>query len=225
MKGKTRCHAHGGKSRAPGPGHPTYIHGRRSKFTEHLPEHLRAGFEASMSDPDLLSVRVELGLIDTRLMELMSHLGTGESATRMGLLSEAVHHLGASIAGMGPVNKLSKSERALKRTLLEHMGRLRRLLDASLGDCRTWEDIYATVASRIKLTDTERKVVEMKRAHVDSDRLHVVLNQLLASVRTHVIKLPGGSEAVNGVATDLFKMLGLDVPTTAPEPEPEGRLN
>ena len=70
MLGASRCRFHGGKTPR---GHalPQTRHGRYSKD---LPTYLASRFHESQSDPDLLNLRAEIALIDTRLGELVASL-------------------------------------------------------------------------------------------------------------------------------------------------------
>lgn len=207
-----RCRLHGGKQPAPGPSHPNWKHGRQSKFMEHLPQKLRASFLASIDDPDLLSVRNELALMDSRLHELLQRLQSGETVERMRMLSETVHQIRSALLVKDPNLK----------ELRDLADKARMLVDTSFGEDSVWNKIEGAISSRISLTETERKVMEMKQANIASDRLQVLMQQLLSSVRQHVVGLPGGPEAVNGVATDLFNILGLGRPRAG---EIEGRPN
>lgn len=164
-----------------------------------------------MTDPELLSVRSELALIDSHLHDLLDQLTTGESRERMLIINETVHKMDNILSSPKP------SLSSLKALVRQARG----LLNLSFGEDSVWAKINDTIGSRIRLTDSERKLDEMKQASVASDRLQVLMMQLLASVRQHVVDLPGGPDAVNGVATDLLNMLGM-----APEKsEADGDLN
>jgi hypothetical protein len=195
-----RCRFHGGKSAKAGPTHHTWKHGRRSQFTKHLPEHLRAAFDASASDPDLLSVRNEIALADSRLHDLLDKLTSGESAARMLSLRGLVKAMG---------NELRKADPnpAALAMAVERMGAV---LDAAFGDDSVWAQIQAIMGTRMQLTETERRVADSKKANVDADSLRLLLQMILSSVRQHVLPLAGGSDAVGGVAEDIFKMTGMN---------------
>lgn len=199
ITGRNRCRLHGGATPVAGPTHPNWKHGRRSKLFSHLPSKLRASFEASITDPDLLSVRSELALVDSRLHELLDRLNSGETHDRMVKLSTTIHQLQSATNAPDP------SLPAIKAIA----DRARALIDVSFGEDSVWGKIQDTISSRISLTETERKIAEMKQANVAADRLQILLHQVLASVRQHVINLPGGDTAISGVAVDIFNMMGL----------------
>ena len=64
------CRVHGGQSRA-GFEHPSLKHGRYSK---HLPTKAMAEFQQALHDPELLSLRNDIALVDVRLNELVAGL-------------------------------------------------------------------------------------------------------------------------------------------------------
>jgi len=76
VKGRTRCKHHGGKTHPGGPGHPTYKHGKTSKF---LPGKLGEKFLEAYNDPELLSHRKYAAMFDVRVRQLCERLYTGEA--------------------------------------------------------------------------------------------------------------------------------------------------
>lgn len=75
LPGKTRCRLHGGHALA-GPAHPNFIHGR---YSTDLPTGLAARTRAGLEDPELLSLRAELALVDARNGELLASIRDGEA--------------------------------------------------------------------------------------------------------------------------------------------------
>jgi hypothetical protein len=77
MKGSTVCYYHGGPS-LKGTAHPNFKDGHTSKY---LPARLQATYEEMMADPDILTLRREVGIIRTRLAELQGKLDAGGGAS------------------------------------------------------------------------------------------------------------------------------------------------
>jgi hypothetical protein len=73
--GRDVCRFHGGKVPR-GPALPQFRHGRYSRF---LPSRLAATYQTAAKDPELLSLRRELALVDARLDDLLQRVDTGES--------------------------------------------------------------------------------------------------------------------------------------------------
>lgn len=86
---------HGGKSLS-GTAHPNWNHGRRSKYR--LPNRLQAAFEASVDDPELVSLRSELALMDAMINEVLRELDGVERTTWPSLVatSDAIDAAAAS---------------------------------------------------------------------------------------------------------------------------------
>lgn len=80
-----RCYHHGGASPAPGPTHPRYKNGVRSKY---LPAAVAKHFDEAMADPEFLSVRENAALVFARKKQLEQRLETGESSAAWKLLKE-----------------------------------------------------------------------------------------------------------------------------------------
>jgi hypothetical protein len=71
-----RCRLHGGAAPR-GVGHYAFSTGRHSRY---LPTRLASRYQQALSDPDLLSLRDEVALLDTRISTVVEALEAGESA-------------------------------------------------------------------------------------------------------------------------------------------------
>jgi hypothetical protein len=71
IKGSTRCRLHGGKS-LKSIAHPSFKTGKHSKF---LPQQLRRDYDATLHDPELLSLRDAIALTEARVVDLVQRLG------------------------------------------------------------------------------------------------------------------------------------------------------
>lgn len=92
--GRTRCHLHGGRT-LKGPDHPNFKHGRYSKF---LPGGLRDQYEEAVADPELLSARSEVALLQLRISELLGRLQTGECGALWSTLRKTFGSIKAALA-------------------------------------------------------------------------------------------------------------------------------
>jgi hypothetical protein len=73
MKGRNRCRNHGGKAPVAGPTHHAYKHGRYSLAG--VPKPLRAFLEQTANDPELMSLRQEIMLVQATIVESVQALG------------------------------------------------------------------------------------------------------------------------------------------------------
>ena len=68
--GRTKCHIHGGKT----PRGAESPHYRGLGFSKHLPTRLQDTYEDAERDPELLKLRKEIALTQTRIVDLLSRL-------------------------------------------------------------------------------------------------------------------------------------------------------
>lgn len=80
MTGRDLCYHHGGMSLV-GPANPAYRDGRYSRY---MPKRLLEQYERAAGDGDLLVMRDDVAIVDTRLAELLSKLDSGETDPRSG---------------------------------------------------------------------------------------------------------------------------------------------
>ena len=71
--GKRTCKFHGGASLV-GPDHPRYT-GKSRYLSKYLPRRLEQRLVEAQQQPDLATLRKELGLLDLRLNDLLQRLG------------------------------------------------------------------------------------------------------------------------------------------------------
>ncbi len=75
--GSGRCKLHGGNHRA-GPAHPRWTHGRYAESVRSkLPHRLREVYVASLEDPELVSHRADLALLNARKLQLLDERDVG----------------------------------------------------------------------------------------------------------------------------------------------------
>ena len=75
VHGAARCRMHGG-TQPVGVASPNYVHGDRSAF---LPNRLLQRYRGAMTDPELLNMGTDLGLIETRLADVLGRVDTGDA--------------------------------------------------------------------------------------------------------------------------------------------------
>lgn len=73
LRNRSRCKLHGGKAPVAGPTHPAYKHGRYSMAS--IPKPLREFLEQTASDPELMSLRQEIMLVQSTIAASVQALG------------------------------------------------------------------------------------------------------------------------------------------------------
>lgn len=199
LKENGRCMYHAGHVPPPGPTNQNWINGRSSKLLEAIPHKLRDGFVASMKDPEIISVRSELGLVDTRIMDLVRDLATEQYSDEWKTdLEKQLAHLRLEI----------EQEDDLDRdAALEAISNAEDALASRDGDSQAWAAILGAIETRRKLVDTERRLLEAHQASVDVNQMKAILLHILTAVREHVLPLDGGRKAVDGIAVEVRKLL------------------
>jgi hypothetical protein len=173
MVGKTVCRLHGGKSLA-GLAHPSLRHGRYSKD---LPARLVARYEDARTDPQLASVREEIGLVEARLHELLQRLDDGDPGPQWGKLAQAWKAYRRAVEVGDDLTAMAA------QTLLDEG------LEAGAHECLLWQEVSKKIEQLRQWRQTEhRRLVEMEQL-ITAERAHVLLGALLAvmqqAVTTH----------------------------------------
>jgi hypothetical protein len=188
VKGRTCCRMHGGKTLV-GTACPQYRSGRYSAY---VPARLRARYEPARVDPDLLSLRGELALVDALLRDLLSRVATGESGPLWVDLKKA--HRGFTrtrLAGDVPEMNTALAEMEL-------------LIDTSVRDHAAWGEIGALIEQRRRLAESESKrLVALQQMMTQEDAL-LMMHRLVDIITRHV----PDKKALSGIIVDLQQMAG-----------------
>lgn len=170
-----RCKMHGGNLPA-GPLHHNYTHGRTSRMYKSLPARFREAYVASIEDDDLLSLRADISLTDTRIDELIQRLDTGESGQRWRQLGLMAQQLLAECRKNEPsVDKL----RSRSIEIAEISGK-------ALATDRAWRELKGAKEQRRKLVDTERSRLKDLHAYLTAEEALSIVSRLVDSVVRHV---------------------------------------
>lgn len=177
-----RCRMHGGKSLG-GIGSPRYKTGRYSKY---LPSRLADKYNESLSDPELLTLREDISLLDARVAELLEKLDAGESKylwkslrDRMDDFEKAQRYAGAT--------KNEEVKKAKQLEAAEALSDIRTIIHKGASDWNMWTEIGTTLDQRRKLVDSERKrLVDMENMITTSDAISLA-RALAAAVKELVV--------------------------------------
>lgn len=168
--GRTRCRLHGGASLA-GAASPSFKHGRYSRY---LPTRLAEAYEAALADDALIVMRDELGLVDSRLAELIANVD------REGFVQQWQHARNA-FESFTLANQRGDSD-GMQAALRE----LNTALNRGLGDQHKWREIVALVESRRRVVETEQRRLERGANAMTAERAMVLLHRIVDIIRRHV---------------------------------------
>ena len=162
-----RCNIHGGKSLI-GIASGTFQTGRWSK---HVPTRLAARVAESEADPNLISLRSEIALLDGRIAELLEQVDNSEAGELWKRCKEAMREYDQA--------KSPESQ-------YEALGSLRFYINEGYKDYMSWMDIRHTIEDRRRLADSERQRLKDMQAMIDAKSVTVLIGQIGLIIRDHV---------------------------------------
>lgn len=180
-----RCRMHGGLS----PAGVASGRFKTGKFSRYLPERLLERYQEAQSDATLLELRDEIALVDTRLLDLLQRVDTGES--------------GAIWKKLQQLWKDYRDEEGSDRAtdLLLEIGRT---IAEGAADYAAWDDVGKQVNQRKALTESQRKrEVELQQG-ITAEKAMILIAQLTEIIRRHVTD-PATRAAI---AADLVQLTG-----------------
>ncbi len=182
-----RCRMHGGKSLA-GIGSPNFKTGRYSRY---LPERLIERYQESSNDSELLALRSEIALTDTRLADLLSRVDTGES----GVLWKSAQSVFLDLIAANASSDREKGTTALND--------LNRILNLGVDDYLAWDEIGKMLEQRRKLVESERKRLTDMEQMITAERAMVLLSAVVAIIKEHVTD----RKALSAISTDIGQLI------------------
>lgn len=166
------CQVHGAGSPHKGrPGGRPVTNGRWSK---QLPTRLLERYETSARDAELLALREEIALVDSRIGDVLSRVDSGES----GAIWQAV---GLAYAALMQAKSAGKA-----KEFAAALGDLGALIERGRQDYAAWADVIGLIEQRRRLVESERKrLVDMQNMMTAEEALTLAA-RLASIVREHV---------------------------------------
>lgn len=165
-----RCYKHGGAT-PKGINSPNFKHGRHSKY---LPKGLLTAYESASKDPDLLSVRAEIALMDVMLSGLLPKLGTADNGKSWQDLKKTMRDIRQAVAHNDPT------------LLKDGLNQIDGIINANISYYETEREIKDTVESRRKLVETEQKIALQGERAIGVEQLMVLMSQVLHVIQSVV---------------------------------------
>lgn len=170
VPGKKVCAIHGGKSLS-GIASKSLKHGRHSKY---LPGGLLERYQQALSDDDLLNLKHEVALVDTRIAELLEQIEPGDLGVRWLELKEHFETLQTAT---------QKQDLGAGRAAFEQIGLL---IHGGATDYQSWAQISNLLEQRRKLVDTERRRLVDMQQMITSEQALLLVTALSGIVREEV---------------------------------------
>lgn len=169
-KSWTVCKYHGAGTVASPAGRPPVT----GVYSKHLPTRYLQDYEDSLNDPNLLSMRREMALLDVRLGELLKRLETSDAPQAWNKISVATAMMDKAIHD----NKFDELPTILRM--------LRDAVMAHREDSESWREIVALIDNRRKVADVERRRVEAAKKYLTLQEANTMMAYFVASVMKNV---------------------------------------
>ncbi len=166
---------HGGNT-PKGIAHPNYSTGLHSKY---VPAHMQAGYDQAITDPNLLSLKHDIALLDTRRDEILQQLSTGQTWSKVTELAYQVQN---------------------------DLDALPMLLDAIAEGSKeqsVWAEWSSLAEQRRKHVDSERARLKDLNAMVSVEQVMILAASFAALVKKYV----SDPVALRGISEGLIKLL------------------
>lgn len=165
VTGRRVCKTHGGVGNNPGPTHPNWKHGRRSKY---VPARLADKYAESLEDPQLTEYRQDVALLESRLVELLT---TGESLPLWGQTQHAFGEMRKAMA--------DKDGAATQQWLAS----LESLIGRGMADALRWAEVYRVTEQIGKTKEREHKRMVQAQQMISAEQLLAMLGQIADAAR------------------------------------------
>ena len=174
---------HGGKTPR-GPSSVHYKDGRHSRF---LPARMFAAYRAAGIDPELMSLRQDLALIDARIIDVLKRVDTGEA----GVIWQAAQ------AAMVRFDRawVRKDGEAMEAALAE----AKRLITQGASDWAAWQEVGSLIEQRRKLVESEQRRLTLTHEMLSRDQAMALVGQVVDILQRHVTD----RDILNAVALDM----------------------
>lgn len=171
---------HGGKSPI-GVGSGTLT--ANGRYSKHLPTRLAGSYHEAKNDPDLLNLRSEIGLLDSRTQDVLGCVSNGEAGELWKRLKEALREY----------DKAKQDDKA------EAFGHMRWLINEGWQEWMNWMEIRHIIQERRSLVDSERTRLKDMQQMLSAERANLLLGAIVDVIKRNVTD----RRTLAAIATDL----------------------
>ena len=169
---KGRCRMHGGASLV-GEASPHFKDGSTSKY---IPAHMREHWDVARFDPEPLSVRKNLDVIQARIYQLQERIGTN--------FNECAEYWKQAKDGLREMRQARQAED--KDAQAEAFNKVQQALDAANPDYLAFDKLGEQIDLHRKLAESEQKRLDKSEQNITLDRAMMTLAALVEIIRTEV---------------------------------------
>jgi hypothetical protein len=158
---------------------------RGGKYSKVLPAGLTEDFRRLANDPELLSLREELGLVDLRLIELVEGLKSKNVPATWQHLKDMATNVRLGIDSRPPLITDDQKLARIKTLEMQLNGILMQI-DKGATDSEAWTDLFAAMQMRTKLVEAERRRVVDAHRVLTAEEVRNMMVFLADTIRLHV---------------------------------------
>lgn len=192
-----RCKFHGGMSPV-GQAHPSTKHGRYSRY---LPTKLAALYMEAEADPELLSLKGDVSLLEARIKLLCERLNTGEAGLLWPELRKLYAKARAAIQANDP------------QALDDHLHALGEVIDKGATQEEVWAEIQDTLEGKSRITAKENLRMKDLQQYMTMQQAMTLMGFLVDCVVRHV----DDRQIVRRIHDDFGKVLSSPIAKTGPQ--------
>jgi hypothetical protein len=170
MMPSQRCRLHGGKSPR-GLASPNL---RTGRYSRDLPVRIATRYEAALSDPELLSVRDDVALLQSAITDLMAEMAAAEAGPDLDAILEAIE----TISGGWKAWEWSKMEAELAR--------LRELVGARREQRASLREVRELIKEKAQRVQQENRLLADRQQLITVEQYLLGMKALGAAVRRMV---------------------------------------
>lgn len=176
-----RCDKHGGKSLA-GIASPQMTTGKYSKY---LPQRMLERYHEAAEDSELIALRDDVALIDSRIADMLQRVDTGESGEIWSALLKTVHAFKeAEFKANSSSDPATQVKWKLERE--QCMETITGLCQEGMADYAAWSEVKSLVEQRRKLVETEQKRLVAMNQMITNEQAMVIQARILDIIRRNV---------------------------------------
>jgi hypothetical protein len=153
---------------------PQTVTGRYSK---HIPTRLAARYLESKSDPELLNLRDEISLLDSRISDIMESANNSESGHLWKSLKNALREYD---------KQARSSAKDADAKMADAFAQMRWLINEGYAEWQTWREAREIVQERKSLVDSERARLKDMQQMITAEQAMVFLARVTHAVRCNV---------------------------------------
>lgn len=160
LKGRTRCAKHGGKAPL-GKANPLYKTGKYSRYS--APHNLQGRMDRALADPEFMSLRPELAMIDAMLADRWERIESGSNEDQWEKAIQQFVKLRSAIAS-GNVQRM--------RSAIEEM---QYILDTGNNEAQARKELIELIKNRKALAESmQNTVVKLNQTVTVEQTLHLL---------------------------------------------------